>query len=159
MGVYGLAVAILLSVGAGFLVGRWTSGSASVPEETLSQRAAGGGAEARTPGSLPRPRSSLTPAQEEEVLGSHYYACGAYAFDRRPAAARLAHWLRTQGFDRARIRMMRRRGKDSKMWAVLCYASGPDDTRPRDFLLSLDPPAFEPLFEVWRNQLPEQPRS
>ncbi|MHC5062668.1 MAG: hypothetical protein ACYTG5_01685 [Planctomycetota bacterium] len=149
-----LAVAVLISLGAGFLAGQWTGGAG-----------AQGGAGTLT-GQAPGPLNTtnrgasvqLTPAQETQRLGDWVYQLAAYKEAERQKASRLVNWLVGQGLETARMYQQVRAQDQEKFWVVACYSPAPDDREIFEQIKKLSPPAFEPSLARRLGNLKANPR-
>lgn len=132
-----VAAAIVVSLAAGFMAGRWSDASAAATSLRADPK-----------GQVPGPLNAqslavtLTAEQEVEQLSRHAYRVFLYSGADRAKASRLTNWLISQGVLGARLRRMR---KDSSLvWVVVCYVPAPEDHGVFDILKKLDAPSFEP---------------
>lgn len=145
-----VAVAVVVSLAAGFMAGRWSDAATSGAALQVS--------EGRVPGPLRSEASNKVLSFERELdqLSNHAYRVYAYPEAERSRASRLANWLVIQGVETARLRLMKR--KDSSlMWVVVCYVPAAEDRAVFGKLKNLDAPSFEPELVGVLARLKEEP--
>jgi hypothetical protein len=128
-----LAAVALVSLGAGFLLGRFLPSSAAAATLTVGQGAdplrpgpiEGEGADAGARRPAPRPGAGeLSAEKEEETLSTHFFRLLTFSVDQRAEAAQAATYLRASGVDSVRIRKFETTAVDKReVWVVLAYVT------------------------------------
>ncbi len=132
-----LAVAVLISLSAGFLAGQLTGGDAAAEGNGILN--------GQAPGPLNTTKRAatlrLTPAQETQRLHDWVYQLAAYKESEREQASKLVHWLLGQGLETARMYQQLHSQNQQMFWVVACYSPAPDDREIYEQIKQLDPSA------------------
>ena len=144
------ALIVVSSAAVGFVLGRGMSPAQAGPDLNMKEET-GGGAPVEQ-GWLPGGRPAAAPPdmdihKEVEPLSKYFAPVLLYPDTERERASRLAYYLRSNGIDSARIRLLESTRKGRWLWATVVYVPDLtqwDDHRTR--LRAVPPPEFEPQF-------------
>lgn len=150
--VSGLALAAMVigALGLGFLLGRGTSNAQAAGGLKAPSGAETGMQRPRLLPNVENPTKSapdLNLQNEAETLSKYFHVVLPYRYNERERASRLAHYLRQNGLDSARIKLFPSKTEGDFMWVTLVYV--PEVAQGPEFLQRLQavpPPDFDPRF-------------